>query len=77
MAVVATGELRVVNPATLELVGTVRTTDPSAVRELVTEAKLAQGAWGETSLQEPAALLLRVAASVSERVPQLAKRHRR
>jgi acyl-CoA reductase-like NAD-dependent aldehyde dehydrogenase len=41
MAVAATGELRVVNPATLELVGTVTTTDPAAVQEIVSEAKLA------------------------------------
>jgi acyl-CoA reductase-like NAD-dependent aldehyde dehydrogenase len=85
MAVVATGELRVVYPATLELVGTVRTTDPSAVREVVTEAKLAQ----EAPLRERAALLLRVAARalaradeiagpvVSETVPALATRYRR
>jgi acyl-CoA reductase-like NAD-dependent aldehyde dehydrogenase len=41
MAVAATGELRVANPATLELVGTVTTTDPAAVQEIVSEAKLA------------------------------------
>jgi hypothetical protein len=34
MAVAATRELRVVNPATLELVGRVRA-DPTAVQELV------------------------------------------
>jgi acyl-CoA reductase-like NAD-dependent aldehyde dehydrogenase len=39
MAVAATGELRVVNPATLELVGTVTTTDSAAVQEVVTAAK--------------------------------------
>jgi hypothetical protein len=32
MAVAATGALRVVNPATLELVGTVTTTDPVAAQ---------------------------------------------
>ena len=39
MAVAATGELRVVNPATLELVGTVTTTDPSAVQAIVSEPR--------------------------------------
>jgi hypothetical protein len=32
MVVAATGELRVVNPATLELVGTVPTSDPARVQ---------------------------------------------
>ena len=41
MAVAANDELRVVNPATLELVGRVTTTEPAAVQEVVTEAKLA------------------------------------
>jgi acyl-CoA reductase-like NAD-dependent aldehyde dehydrogenase len=72
MAVAATGELRVVNPATLELVGTVTTTDPSAVQEVVTEAKLAQEAWGDVPLAERRALLLRVAATVLERADEIA-----
>jgi succinate-semialdehyde dehydrogenase/glutarate-semialdehyde dehydrogenase len=72
MAVAATGELRVVNPATLELVGTVRTTDPAAVQEIVTEAKLAQEAWGETTLADRRALLLRVADAVLERADEIA-----
>ena len=72
MAVAATGELRVVNPATLELVGTVTTTDPTAVQEVVSEAKLAQEAWGETSLADRRALLLRVADAVLERADEIA-----
>lgn len=72
MAVAATGELRVVNPATLELVGTVLATDPSAVQEVVTEAKLAQEAWGETPLADRRALLVRVAEAVLERVDEIA-----
>ena len=72
MAVAATGELRVVNPATLELVGTVTTTDPAAVQEIVTEAKLAQEAWGETALADRRALLLRVADAVLERADEIA-----
>ena len=64
MAVVASGELRVVNPATLEVVGTVSTTDPAAVQEIVSEAKLAQVAWAETPVADRRALLLRVAEAV-------------
>src|SRR6476619_874843 len=72
MAVAATGELRVVNPATLELVGKVTTTDPSAVQEIVSEAKLAQEAWGATPLVDRRALLVRVAATVLERADEIA-----
>jgi acyl-CoA reductase-like NAD-dependent aldehyde dehydrogenase len=72
MAVAAIGELRVVNPATLELVGTVTTTDPSAVQEIVSEAKLAQEAWGATPLVDRRALLVRVAATVLERADEIA-----
>jgi succinate-semialdehyde dehydrogenase/glutarate-semialdehyde dehydrogenase len=72
MAVVATGELRVVNPATLELVGTVTTTHPAAVQEIVSEAKLAQEAWGETSLADRRAVLVRVADAVLERADEIA-----
>jgi acyl-CoA reductase-like NAD-dependent aldehyde dehydrogenase len=72
MAVAATGELRVVNPATLELVGTVLTTDPTAVQEIVSEAKLAQEAWGETPLADRCALLVRVAETVLGRADEIA-----
>jgi acyl-CoA reductase-like NAD-dependent aldehyde dehydrogenase len=72
MAVAATGELRVVNPATLELVGTVMTTDPAAVQEVVIEAKLAQEAWGDASLTDRRALLVRVAEAVLERADEIA-----
>jgi succinate-semialdehyde dehydrogenase/glutarate-semialdehyde dehydrogenase len=72
MAVAATGELRVVNPATLELVGTVRATDPSAVQELVSEAKLAQEAWGETPLAGRRDLLVRAAETVLECADEIA-----
>src|SRR6476661_4223588 len=72
MAVAATGELRVVNPATLELVGTVTTTDPSAVQEIVSEAKLAQEAWGATPLVDRRALLVAVAETVLERADEIA-----
>jgi len=42
MPVAAEGELRVVNPATLEVVGSVPTVGPESVQELVAEARLAQ-----------------------------------
>ena len=72
MAVAATDELRIVNPATLELVGTVTTTAPVAVQEVVTEAKLAQGAWEEVTLADRRALLVRVAETVLERADEIA-----
>ncbi|MDX6476360.1 MAG: hypothetical protein QOH95_1871 [Gaiellaceae bacterium] len=72
MAVAATGELRVVNPASLELVGTVETTDPMAVQELVSEARLAQEAWGEAAPDDRRALLVRVAETVLERADEIA-----
>src|SRR5438309_1248667 len=72
MAVAASGELRVVNPATLELVGTVAASDPAAVQELVSEAKLAQEAWGEAPLAEHRALLVRVAEDVLQRADEIA-----
>src|SRR3954451_14782521 len=72
MVVAASGAMRVVNPATLELVGTVTPTDPAAVQELVTEAKLAQEAWGEAPLADRRALLVRVAEAVLERADEIA-----
>jgi acyl-CoA reductase-like NAD-dependent aldehyde dehydrogenase len=72
MAVAATDELRVVNPATLELVGTVTTTDPAAVQEVVTETRLAQEAWGDTPLVDRCRLLLDVAETVLERAEEIA-----
>lgn len=72
MAVAATGELRVVNPATLELVGTVGRTDPAAVQEVVSEAKLAQESWGESPLAERRAVLVRAAETVLARADEIA-----
>ena len=61
MAVAAPGELRVVNPATLEVVGSVATVDPSAVQELVAEARLAGERFAQAPLDDRRALLVRVA----------------
>jgi len=72
MAVAAPGELRVVNPATLELVGTVAATDPAAVQELVTEAKVAQEAWGETSPGDRRKVLEQVSKDVLRRADEIA-----
>ena len=72
MAVAAAGELRVVSPATLEVVGTVPTVAPEAVQELVAEARLAQERFGEVPLEERRALLVRLADVVLERADQIA-----
>ncbi len=72
MAVAASGALRVVNPATLEVVGIVPTVDPAAVQELVTEAKLAQEGFGEATAADRRALLVRVAKLVLERADEIA-----
>lgn len=72
MAVVAQDELRVVNPATLEVVGAVRTTDPDALPALVEEARNAQERFGEASIGERRDLLLRVAELVLERADEIA-----
>ena len=72
MAVAASGELHVVNPATLEPVGSVATTDPTAVQELVTEAKLAQEPWGDSSLADRRALLVEVADVLLDRADGIA-----
>jgi acyl-CoA reductase-like NAD-dependent aldehyde dehydrogenase len=72
MSVIAQGELRVVNPATLEVVGAVGTTDPAALEQLVAAARLAQERFGEGSLDERRDLLLRVAELVLERADEIA-----
>ena len=72
MAVIAPGELRVVSPATLEVVGTTPATHPSAVQEIVVEARLAQQAWGETPVEERAATLRRVGHAVLDRADEIA-----
>ncbi|HEX4527754.1 MAG TPA: aldehyde dehydrogenase family protein [Gaiellaceae bacterium] len=72
MAVAAGGELRVVNPATLELVGSVPTLGPEAVQELVAEARLAQEQFGQAPLAERRALLANVAELLLERADEIA-----
>jgi succinate-semialdehyde dehydrogenase/glutarate-semialdehyde dehydrogenase len=65
-------ELRSLNPATLELVGTAPVADPAEVQEAVAEARLAQERWGRTSLLERRRLLADVAAVVIDRMDELA-----
>ena len=72
MAATAPRQLQVVNPATLEAVGSVQTTDPGAVQEVVAEARLAQTRFGETSAAERAALLARVARVTLDRFDEIA-----
>src|SRR4051794_3712331 len=72
MAVAASRELRVVNPASLELVATVRSTDPAAVQELVTEARLAQERWAEATPADRRGLLVAVSELVLGRLDEIA-----
>ena len=55
------GELRSVNPATLEVVGTAQAAAPEEVAEAVVDARLAAERWGGASFAERRALLARVA----------------
>ncbi len=73
MAATAPGVLTVVNPATLEPVGSVPATDPAAVQEAVAEARLAQERWAGSSHAERAALLGRVATVVLDHFDELAE----
>lgn len=69
---VAGGELRSLNPATLEPVGAVPITAPEDVPAAVAEARDAQERWGASSFEERAELLGRVADLVLERAEELA-----
>ena len=73
MASVAERELRVVNPATLELVATVPVAPPEAVAEAVAEARLAGAAWRESPPGARKALLLAVARVLLERMDEIAE----
>jgi succinate-semialdehyde dehydrogenase/glutarate-semialdehyde dehydrogenase len=68
----AAGELRSINPATLEPVGSVRTTEAAEVQEAVAEARLAQERWARTGFAERRRLLLDVAAYLVEHMDELA-----
>ena len=66
------GELRSFNPATLEPVGAVRTTEPGEVQEAVAEARLAQERWARTGLRERRRLLLAVTEFLLAHMDELA-----
>ena len=73
MAATATsGELQSINPATLEIVGSVRTSPPEEIPEAVAEARLVQERWGRTSWEERRRLLRRVAQVVVDRSDEIA-----
>ncbi|MGZ4440341.1 MAG: aldehyde dehydrogenase family protein, partial [Gaiellaceae bacterium] len=67
-----TKELRSVNPATLEPVGSVPVSAPEEVAEAVSDARLAAGRWAESSFAERRALLGRVAAAVLDSADEIA-----
>src|ERR1051326_9164976 len=72
MAVAAEGAIRVVNPATLDVVGTVPVADAATVQEAVVESRLAQERFAETSFEERRRLLAGLAERVLERADQIA-----
>src|SRR5438270_3056700 len=72
MAVTASGELRVVNPATLEVVGSVTATDPRAVQGVVDDAAAAAERWAAAAPAERRALLVRVGEAVLDRADEIA-----
>ena len=65
-------ELRSVDPATLEELGTVPVAPPEEVAEAVAEARLAAERWARTSFAERRALLAAVAQEVLARADHLA-----
>ena len=65
-------ELRPVNPATLEPVGSVPVSGPEEVAETVSEARLAAERWAQSSLAERRALLARVASAVLDHAEEIA-----
>ena len=69
---VAGGELASVNPATLELVGSVPVTSPGSIPDLVRAAQAAHEGWAQRSHGERARLLLSVADVLLDRMDELA-----
>src|SRR5437764_550772 len=69
---VVAGELHSYNPATLELVGSVRATEPEEIPELVAEATLAQGAWAREPLAARKRLLVDLARVLLDRMDEIA-----
>ena len=67
------GELRSLNPATLEVVGSVPVTEPSAVEEIVARAAEAQARWAEQTLDARRRLVLDAARVLLDRMDELAE----
>src|ERR671936_3193241 len=67
---VAEGELRSLNPATLEVVGSVRPTDAAELEEIVARAREVQARWAETSLDERRRLVLDAARVLLDRMDE-------
>ncbi|HSC49025.1 MAG TPA: aldehyde dehydrogenase family protein, partial [Gaiellaceae bacterium] len=65
-------ELRPVDPATLEELGSVAVSPPEAVAEAVSEARVAAERWAQSSFAERRALLGVVAQEVLAQADQLA-----
>jgi acyl-CoA reductase-like NAD-dependent aldehyde dehydrogenase len=65
-------ELRSVNPATLEPVGSVRATAPEEMTELVAEARLAGERWARVSLDERRRVLRAATAALVESMDDVA-----
>jgi acyl-CoA reductase-like NAD-dependent aldehyde dehydrogenase len=70
--ILAAGEIEVVNPATLDVVGRVPSTAPEGVQEAVAEARLAQRGWATTTHAERRALLGRVAEVLLDNLDDVA-----
>jgi acyl-CoA reductase-like NAD-dependent aldehyde dehydrogenase len=73
MTVVARGALEVVNPATLEPVGTVVADEPAAAPGRVAAAAEAQARWAERSPAERAAVLRELTGTVLARADEIAE----
>src|SRR5256714_9539962 len=70
---VVEGELRSLNPATLEVVGSVRPTDPAELEAIVARAQQAQARWAETSLDAGRRLVLDPAGVLLDGMDEVAE----
>jgi acyl-CoA reductase-like NAD-dependent aldehyde dehydrogenase len=70
---VVEGELRSLNPATLELVGSVPVTEPAAVDEIVARGAAAHERWAEERLDARRRLVLDAARVLLDRMDELAE----
>src|ERR671925_1226104 len=70
---VVEGELRSLNPATLEVVGSVPVTEPGAVEDVVARAAEAQAQWAEQTLDARRRLVVDAARVLLDRMDELAE----